>query len=148
MLCEPARARHGRSTTPTEINLQKNIGDSHQAIVDASRDSGNFYQAWPLLTYMTYNPDNLAGLGRDTVRDMVRRYRPGSGETPLHSLARGLGANVTVADVVARYWTRMAYADIGHPTAPALLIYNPFALAGSAANKALAYTVRMTGARL
>lgn len=120
-LCQPARAKYGRSTTPTEINLRKSIGDSFQVIVDGSTDTGNYYQAWPFLTYMTYNLDQFAGLGTFTVRDMMRKYTRGSNETPLHSLAR-VATNSTVGQIVGRYWARMAYVDIGHPTAPALFL--------------------------
>ncbi|KAK4113159.1 hypothetical protein N656DRAFT_684133, partial [Canariomyces notabilis] len=129
-LCEPARARHGRRRTETEINLRKNIGDSYQTIVDAVGSTANFYQAWPFLTYLTYNPDRTPGLGTHTVREMVRQFR--QGETPLHTLSRLLVAaaanntnsnnNTTVGDIVARYWARMAYVDIGHPTAQPLFL--------------------------
>lgn len=97
------------------------IGDSFQVLVDGSADSGNYYEAWPFLTYLTANPDEFAGIGRDTMRELFRQYDRGSNETPLHALERLLGAGsaaaTTVQDVVGRYWARMAYADIGHPTA-------------------------------
>lgn len=90
-------------------------------LVDGSADSGNYYEAWPFLTYLTANPDEFAGIGRDTMRELFRQYDRGSNETPLHALERLLGAGsaaaTTVQDVVGRYWARMAYADIGHPTA-------------------------------
>ncbi|KAI0421490.1 hypothetical protein F5X98DRAFT_245523 [Xylaria grammica] len=115
-LCASARSAHGQSATATEINLQKVIGDSFQVLVDGSANSGNYYEAWPFLTYITANPDSFAGLGQTAVREMIRQYSKGSNETPLHSLDRIATAN-TAQQIVARYWARMAYADIGHATA-------------------------------
>lgn len=115
-LCASARSAHGQSATATEINLQKVIGDSFQVIVDGSVDTGNYYEAWPFLAYLTANPDNYAGLGQTAVRDMIRQYSRGSNETPLHALDRIATGN-TAQQIVGRYWARMAYADIGHATA-------------------------------
>ncbi|KAI0469100.1 hypothetical protein F4859DRAFT_148885 [Xylaria cf. heliscus] len=115
-LCASARSAHGQSATATEINLQKVIGDSYQVIVDGSVNTGNYYEAWPFLAYITANPDNFSGLGQTAVRDMIRQYSRGSNETPLHSLDR-VATSATAQQVVARYWARMAYVDIGHATA-------------------------------
>ncbi|KAI0444202.1 hypothetical protein F4803DRAFT_512355 [Xylaria telfairii] len=115
-LCASARSAHGQSATATEINLQKIIGDSFQVLVDGSVNTGNYYEAWPFLAYITANPDNFAGLGQTAVRDMIRQYSRGSNETPLHSLDR-VATTATAQQVVARYWARMAYVDIGHATA-------------------------------
>ncbi|KAF5724532.1 hypothetical protein FMUND_706 [Fusarium mundagurra] len=115
-ICAPARKNHNQETAPTEIELKKVLGDSHQVIVDGSVDTGNYYQAWPFLAYLTYNPDDFAGLGQDTIRQLQLQYEKDSNETPLHTLAR-VSQNATVGDIVGRYWARMAYVDIGHPTA-------------------------------
>ncbi|KAH7210750.1 uncharacterized protein BKA55DRAFT_657117 [Fusarium redolens] len=115
-ICAPARKNHNQETSPTEIELKKVLGDSHQVIVDGSVDTGNYYQAWPFLAYLTYNPDDFAGLGQDTIRQLQLQYEKDSNETPLHTLAR-VSQNATVGDIVGRYWARMAYVDIGHPTA-------------------------------
>ncbi|RSL48773.1 hypothetical protein CEP53_009420 [Fusarium sp. AF-6] len=115
-ICAEAREKHGQSTSPTEIDLQKVIGDSFQVIVDGSTDSGNYYQAWPFLTYLTSNPDNFAGLGQDVIRQLMVQYPEDSNETPLHTLSR-VSENATVAEIVGRYWAHMAYLDIGHPSA-------------------------------
>ncbi|KAK7751222.1 hypothetical protein SLS62_006767 [Diatrype stigma] len=120
-LCAAAREAQGQPTGDTEINLQKVIGDSFQVLVDGSADTGNYYEAWPFLTYLTANPDGFDGLGRDTMREMFRQYSKGSNETPLHVLERLL-AGSTVQAVVGRYWARMAYADIGHPTAQTVFL--------------------------
>ncbi|KAI0867691.1 hypothetical protein GGS24DRAFT_484836 [Hypoxylon argillaceum] len=114
--CASARSAHGQAATATEIDLQKVIGDSFQVLVDGSVDSGNYYEAWPFLSYITANPDGYAGLGLTAVRDMIRQYSRGSNETPLHSLDRIATGN-TAQQIVARYWARMAYVDIGHATA-------------------------------
>ncbi|KAL3466173.1 hypothetical protein BJX64DRAFT_296081 [Aspergillus heterothallicus] len=105
-LCASAREACGQSTGNSVIELQKVISDSFQVIVDGSVDSGNYYQAWPVLTYLTNNPDNYTGLGRDTIN-----------ETPLHTLARLLSSSTSVGSVIGRYWARMAYVDIGNEAA-------------------------------
>lgn len=99
------------------------IGDSYQVIVDGTSGSGNYYQAWPFLSYITNNPDAYAGLGKNILQDMIRKYSLGSNETPLHTLSRlisNAGSAVTVQKVVGRYWARMAYVDIGHAKANSL----------------------------
>ncbi|KAF5012372.1 hypothetical protein FDECE_1599 [Fusarium decemcellulare] len=115
-ICATARKNHNQEATDTEIELQKVLGDAHQVIVDGTADSGNYYQAWPFLTYLTNNPDEFAGLGQDTIRQLMLQYKEGSNETPLHTLAR-VSQNATVGDIVGRYWARMANVDIGHPSA-------------------------------
>jgi hypothetical protein len=115
-ICASAREAHNQQTYPTEIELKKLLGDSHQVIVDGTPESGNYYQAWPFLAYLTNNPDDFAGLGQDTIRQLQIQYEKGSNETPLHTLSR-LSTNATVGDVVGRYWARMAYVDIGHASA-------------------------------
>lgn len=119
--CASARAAHGQSATATDINLRKVIGDSFQVLVDGSVNTGNYYEAWPFLAYITANPDGFAGLGQTAVREMIRQYSKGSNETPLHSLDRIATGN-TAQQIVARYWARMAYADIGHATAQQVFI--------------------------
>ncbi|KAB8201927.1 hypothetical protein BDV34DRAFT_215935 [Aspergillus parasiticus] len=115
-LCAKARSNYNQPTGDTMIELKKVIGDSFQVIVDGSTGSGNYYQAWPFLTYLTNNPDNYAGLGSDVVRQLFQQYEKGSNETPLHTLAR-VSTAVSVQEIVGRYWARMAYVDIGHTVA-------------------------------
>lgn len=112
-LCAAARAKYGQSTSATEMNVNKVLGDSFQVMVDGTSDSGNYYEAWPFFTYLTNNPDNLAGLGKDTVKNLLAQYTKNSNETPLHSLSR-VSTNASVATLVGKYWARMAYLDIGH----------------------------------
>jgi hypothetical protein len=114
--CAAAREKHGQPTEDTMIDLPKVIGDSFQVIVDGSVDTGNYYQSWPFLTYLTNNLDDFPNLGPDTLRQMMVQYKEASNETPLHTLQRVAG-NTSVAEIVGRYWARMAFVDIGHPSA-------------------------------
>lgn len=115
-ICAAAREKHNQPAEATMIDLVKVIGDSFQVIVDGSVGSGNYYQSWPLLTYLTNNPDEISGLGQDTLHQMMVQYSPQSNETPLHTLQRVAG-NTSVSDIIGRYWARMAFVDIGHPAA-------------------------------
>ena len=117
--CDKAKSASGLSGGDTLIELKKVIGDSHQVIVDGTSGSGNYYQAWPFLSYITNNPDSYSGLGKTALLDMIRKYKLNSNETPLHSLERLL-SEVTIQKVVGRYWARMAYVDIGHVKAQAM----------------------------
>lgn len=118
-LCSAARAQFNVATATTSIfDPVKVIGDSFQVIVDGTTGSGNYYQSWPFLTYITNNPDGFAGLGTDTLHQMMLQYSVNSNETPLHTLDR-VATNVTAAQIVGKYWARMAYVDIGHPLAQA-----------------------------
>lgn len=116
-LCATARTNHGqKAEEDTIFEPKKVIGDSFQVIVDGSKDNGNYYQAWPFFTYLTTNPDDVPGLGRDAMLELMKQHS--AGETPLHTLAKLLPENTaTVADIVGKYWARMAYVDIGHPLA-------------------------------
>lgn len=115
-ICAKARQRNGLDVQPTDMDLEKIIGDSFQVLVDATPDTGNAAEAWPFLTYLTNNPDNFGGLGQDTVKQMMAKYRDGSNETPFHTLDR-ISKKVSIGQIVGRYWARMAYVDIGHPSA-------------------------------
>ncbi|KAK3356574.1 hypothetical protein B0T25DRAFT_589154 [Lasiosphaeria hispida] len=98
-LCAKARAKFNQKEGSTLIDLKKVIGDSYQVIVDGTRDTGNYYQAWPFLTYMHNNPDNITGLGTSMFPAVWTKYKRNSNETPLHA--------------------RMAFVDIGSPKAQA-----------------------------
>ncbi|KAI0204515.1 hypothetical protein F4808DRAFT_475010 [Astrocystis sublimbata] len=117
--CAAARTKYSQPEGDTMINLKKVIGDSHQVLVDGSSGSGNYYEAWPFLAYIANNPDNYAGLGMRNFPNVWLKYQRNSNETPLHVLER-LASSVRIQTVVARYWARMAYVDIGHPKAQQL----------------------------
>jgi hypothetical protein len=112
--CEPARAKYGQKVGRTKMDLNKVVGSAHQVLVDGTQGSGNYYQSWPFMAYLTYNPDNFPGLGKTAIRDMIRKYKVRSNETPLHALAT-VAAPIPVQQIVGRYWARMANGDIGHP---------------------------------
>ncbi|KAJ9164822.1 Dockerin type 1 [Coniochaeta hoffmannii] len=117
-VCAAARARYGQAEGKTMIDLGKVIGDSYQVIVDGSKNTGNYYQAWPFFVYLFNNPDNYTGLGHDIFPNVWTKYKRNSNETPLHVLGR-LVSPVKIQEVMARYWARMAYVDIGHAKAQA-----------------------------
>jgi hypothetical protein len=112
-LCEAARNKHGTAAGDTVIDLSKVIGQSYMLIVSDQ----NYYEAWPFFTYLTTNPDNYPGLGRQAMVNLMRSH-PRNNETPLHVLERVV-APVKAQAVLGRYWARMAYLDIGHPKAQA-----------------------------
>ncbi|KAK2001459.1 hypothetical protein LX36DRAFT_653300 [Colletotrichum falcatum] len=116
-ICADARTKHNSPEGTTLFDVKKVIGDSFQVIVDGTVDSGNYYQAWPFFTYLTNNPDNIAGLGKDTLHQMMVQYEQDSNETPIHTLDRVLGGSAAAGEVVGRYWAHMAYVDIGHQQA-------------------------------
>ncbi|KAF3064884.1 hypothetical protein GL218_01001 [Daldinia childiae] len=118
-ICADSRARYNQPSGDTLMNLKKVISDSFQVIVDGSSNTGNYYEAWPFLTYITNNPDNYAGLGMANFPNVWRRYKRNSNETPLHILDQ-LASPTKIQTIVGRYWARMAYVDIGHEKANAL----------------------------
>jgi hypothetical protein len=111
--CEASRAKHGPLNVSTKISIPAVLNKAHQVIVDGTPNTGNYYQSWPFLAYLVYNPDNYPGLGKNTIRDMIRKYNRRSNETPLHALER-IAAPTKLNKIVGRYWARMAYVDIGH----------------------------------
>ncbi|KAL0933704.1 dockerin type 1 [Colletotrichum truncatum] len=120
-LCAESRQKHNQEEGRTEFNMEKTLVNSHQVIVDGTAGTGNYYEAWPFLTYLTNNPDNLGGLGKETLHKMMTEYKEGSNETPLHTLDR-VASNNTAGDVVGAYWARMAYVDIGHDQAQSMFL--------------------------
>ncbi|KAF2218886.1 hypothetical protein BDZ85DRAFT_299217 [Elsinoe ampelina] len=119
-LCASARQANSQPTaTTTNINLDKLISNSFRVLVDGSQGTGNYYEAWPFLTYLTNNPDAFPKLGNDTLRQLFRQYAPRSNETPLHTLERVAAPETSLQRIVGRYWARMAFVDIGHPLAQA-----------------------------
>lgn len=115
-LCAESRKKYGQTDGNMRLSLEavpKLINGAHQTIVDGTTGSGNYYQSWPFMSYMTNNPDKIPGLGKTVLRDMIRKYKKGSNETPLHGLANVI-APLKVSTVVGKYWARMAFMDIGH----------------------------------
>jgi hypothetical protein len=112
--CEDARDKFnvkGITTINDQMHtLQTIYGQSYSVICNDQ----NYYQAWPFFTFLTNNPDNYPGLGKNAVQDLMRKYMKGSNETPLHTLDR-IAAPVKAQTIIGRYWARMAYFDIGMP---------------------------------
>lgn len=117
-LCAAARKRGNQPTGQTIIRLDVVISRSHQVLVDGTPNSGNYYESWPFMTYFTNNPDEIEGLGQFALRNMFRRFKRGSNETPLHALS--YITTTPVRDIVGKYWARMAFMDIGHAQAKSL----------------------------
>ncbi|KAH9885361.1 hypothetical protein F4778DRAFT_761212 [Xylariomycetidae sp. FL2044] len=119
-ICAGSREQYSQAEGDTIMNLQKVIGDAHQVIVDGTSGTGNYYDAFPFLTYVANNPDNYTGLGMTNFPNVWLRYERNSNETPLHVLDRLVSPTTRIQTVVGRYWARMAYVDIGHAKARAL----------------------------
>ncbi|ORY08954.1 hypothetical protein BCR34DRAFT_589680 [Clohesyomyces aquaticus] len=115
--CSAQKSKSNLPSGDSLIELKETISNSYKVLVDGTSGTGNYYQAWPFLAYITNNPDNVSGLGSQALQNMIRKYKLGSNETPLHSLERLVGSNWTIQKVVGRYWARMAYLDIGHAKA-------------------------------
>lgn len=73
-ICAGSRTKYNQPSGDTLMNLKKVISDSFQVIVDGSRGSGNYYDAWPFLTYITNNPDKYSGLGMVNFPNVWRKY--------------------------------------------------------------------------
>lgn len=114
-LCTAARKRGNQPTGQTIIRLDVVISRSHQVLVDGTPNSGNYYESWPFITYFTNNPDKIDGLGQFALRNMFRKFKRGSRETPLHALS--YVTTTPVREIVGKYWARMAFVDIGHSQA-------------------------------
>lgn len=69
----------------------------------------NYYEVWPFMVYMCYNPDNLGTLGMDAVTRMISEAKPN--EYPLDTVTRLFG--VDSQTVFGSYAKRMATFDFG-----------------------------------
>src|SRR5258708_6468959 len=116
--CAPSRKKYGFNSYPTKLRWEPVINNAHLVLVDGTPGKGNYYQSWPFLGYLTYNPDKIKGLGNFAVRDMIRAFKKPSNQTPLHGLATII-APTTVNEVVAKYWARVAVGEVGHPNSRA-----------------------------
>jgi Family of unknown function (DUF6055) len=140
--CAGQRAEAGVKPLTTIVDGMRTLTTVYGLAHTVICNDQNYYQAWPLFTYLTNNPDRYPGLGKNTVLDLMRKYARGSNETPLHTLAR-LSAPVTVQTILGRYWARMAYMDIGLPIAQKDFLASRASL-GFAANWDAAGTGRYT----
>ena len=69
----------------------------------------NYYEVWPFLVYLSYNPDQLPGLGMDTVKRMISEAQPN--EYPFDTLSRLFGTDAQT--IFGHYAKRMATFDFG-----------------------------------
>lgn len=68
-----------------------------------------YYEAWPILQYLTENPDGLAGYGNDFVHKMLSL---GTSSDTLYTVIDRLNPNVTLADTLGYYASHMATFDL------------------------------------
>lgn len=69
----------------------------------------NYYEVWPFLVYLSYNPDNLPGLGIDAVKRIISEAQPN--EHPFDTITRLFGTDAQT--VFGHYAKRMATFDFG-----------------------------------
>lgn len=69
----------------------------------------NYYEVWPFLVYISYNPDNLPGLGLDAVKRIISEAKPN--EYPFDTITRMFGTDAQT--VFGHYAKRMATFDFG-----------------------------------
>ena len=69
----------------------------------------NYYETFPFLLYLSYNPDDLPGLGLDAVHRLLSESKPN--EYPLDMITRILGTDAHV--VLGHYAAHMATFDFG-----------------------------------
>ena len=112
--CEAARTQYNVKPLTTIVDQMHTLQTVYNGAHTVICNDQNYYQAWPFLMYLTNNPDKYAGLGKNAVQDLMRKYQKNSNETPLHALDR-IAMPVKAQTILGRYWARMAYMDIGFP---------------------------------
>ena len=73
----------------------------------------SYYEVWPFLVYLSYNPDNLPNLGIHAVQQMMSQALPG--EYPFDTITRLFGTEAQT--VLGHYAKRMATFDFGNQAA-------------------------------
>lgn len=73
----------------------------------------NYYEVWPFLVYLSYNPDNLPGLGINAVKRIISEAKPD--EYPFDTITRLFGTDAQT--VFGHYAKRMATFDFGNQEA-------------------------------
>ncbi|MDD7516493.1 DUF6055 domain-containing protein [Ruminococcus flavefaciens] len=69
----------------------------------------NYYEVWPFLVYISYNPDNLPGLGVTAVKRIISEAK--ANEYPFDTITRLFGTDIQT--VFGHYAKRMATFDFG-----------------------------------
>ncbi|KAJ0164168.1 hypothetical protein CTA2_1605 [Colletotrichum tanaceti] len=114
-ICKASRELVQQKEGRTNFDVHKIIGNSYQSLIDATEGTGNHYQAWPFITYLSNNPDGIGSVSKQTVVELFKSYR--DHEDPFVTLDRAVQGAATAIDLVSLYWARMAYVDIGHDQA-------------------------------
>ena len=70
----------------------------------------DYYDAWPILQYLTENPDNLEGYGKDFVKKMLTEGQ--RDEYPYNQIDRLAGADLK--ETLGRFAAHMAGLDFAH----------------------------------
>ncbi|MBE6842363.1 MAG: N-acetylglucosamine-1-phosphate uridyltransferase [Ruminococcus sp.] len=73
----------------------------------------NYYEVWPFLVYMSENPDNLEGLGKDSVKRIMSEALPG--EYPFDTMTRIFGTDAQT--ILGNYAKRVPTFDFGNQDA-------------------------------
>ena len=73
----------------------------------------NYYEVWPFMVYLSYNPDSLPGLGIDTMKRIISEAKPN--EYPMDTITRLFGTDAQT--VFGHYAKRMATFDFGPQSA-------------------------------
>jgi len=73
----------------------------------------NYYEVWPLLVYLSLNPDNLTGLGMNAMQRLMSEALPG--EYPFDTMTRIYGTDAQT--ILGHYAKRMATFDFGNQAA-------------------------------
>lgn len=69
----------------------------------------NYYEVWPFLVYLSYNPDDLPGLGVTAMKRIMSEAKPN--EYPFDTITRLFGTDAQT--VFGHYAKRMATFDFG-----------------------------------
>jgi len=69
----------------------------------------NYYEVWPFLVYLSYNPDNIDGLGVKAVKRIISEAKPD--EYPFDTITRLFGSDAQT--IFGNYAKRMATFDFG-----------------------------------
>ncbi|KAF4552530.1 Hypothetical protein D9617_9g023180 [Elsinoe fawcettii] len=111
-VCASSRAKFNYTATPVYLWYPKYyMTNSWNTLINSAAMS-NEYQAWPWLLYLSDNLDNYPTLGNSTMLKLFQEYKVNSEETPFHTLNR-VAAPYTSQQLVARYWARNAFVDLG-----------------------------------
>ena len=73
----------------------------------------NYYEVWPFLMYISYNPDDLPGLGINAVKRIISEAKPY--EYPFDTITRLFGTDSQT--IFGHYAKRMATFDFGEQDA-------------------------------